>query len=97
MNFVLNSSSVRSGSVSGLQATFTCVVDSWPPAQVEWSYINSSRISIETSRPSPQRQVSTLTVSSVELGDQGVFTCNATSQFGSISSSANLDIFGELD
>ena len=94
--FVLNSSNVRSGDDSDLMAAFMCIVDSQPPATIEWSYVNNSTITIETVQENSLRQISTLRVSSVDIGDQGVFTCTATSPYGSISSSANLRIFGEL-
>ena len=94
--FVLNSSNVRSGDDSDLLAAFRCIVDSQPPATIEWSYFNNSRITIETVQENSLRQISTLGISSVDIVDQGVFTCTATSPYGSISSSANLRVFGEL-
>ena len=99
MNFVANSSSVRSGSAFGEDVTFTCTVDSWPLASVNWSYNGGldSRISTQTSQPSSIRQVSTLTFLSVEQEDDGSsFTCTATSQYGVITSSGSIGIFGEL-
>ena len=100
MNIVINSSTARSSDNSQLTVTFTCVVDSQPTAQIIWFFDNGidiSRISIMTDIPSTQRQVSTLTLSSVQLGDQGLWTCNATSPYGSISSSASLTIFGKTN
>ena len=102
-NLVINSSTARFSSNSQLTATFTCIIDSQPLAKITWysenlagdSTFDDPRIFVNTDTPSRERQISTLTFMSVELGDQGRFTCNATSQYGSISSTANLNIFGE--
>ena len=99
VNFVANSSSVRSGGAFGQDAVFTCTVDSWPLASIEWSYpdaIGGSRVSIVLNQSDPTRQESTLTFDSVDLEDDDTsFTCSATSEFGSISSTGTLGIFGE--
>ena len=97
MELTINSSTARSGGGTELFVTFTCTVDSQPLAELTWFYNTTiePRISILSDVPSPERQVSTLTLSNVQFGDQGEFTCNATSPYGSISSSAILSIFGE--
>ena len=95
--FVLNSTFVRSGADLGLMATFTCTVNSQPTATIEWSYDLNVSVSIQTVNQSTLRQVSTLTIPSVDIGDQGEFTCRATSPYGSVTSTANLGVFGKLD
>ena len=92
--FVLNSTFVRSRADLGLTATFTCTVNSQPTATIEWSYDLNVSVSIQTVT---LRQVSTLTIPSVDIGDQGEFTCRATSPYGSVTSTANLGVFGKLD
>lgn len=94
--FVENSSDVRSGADLGLAATFFCTVDSQPLADIQWSYVNDSRVSVQTDRQGLVRQLSTLRISSVQFGDEGVFTCSAVSPFGSKSSSGNLGVFGKF-
>ena len=103
-NLVINSTVARLGNDSQLTATFTCTVDSQPLAKINWYYeqfagdntFDDPRIFVNTDTPSQERQISTLTFFPVVLGDQGRFTCNATSSYGSIVSSANLNI-GECD
>ena len=102
---VINSSVARFSGDSQLTATFTCIVDSQPLAEISWYFENFAgnstfddpRIFVNTDTPRPERQISTLTFLRVVLGDQGRFTCNATSPYGSIVSTANLNIFGECD
>ena len=102
---VINSSVARFSGDSQLTATFTCIVDSQPLAKINWYFENVAgnstfddpRIFVNTDTPSQARQISTLTFLRVVLGDQGRFTCNATSPYGSIESTANLNIFGECD
>ena len=99
-NLVTNSSTARSNNVSELTATFRCVVDSYPLATIAWYYnnstVNDTRISITTYSPTRGRLVSILVVSAVEIRDRGTFTCTAVSDYGSVSSTANLAVFGEL-
>ena len=98
-NIVINTSSARSMENVAQSVTFTCIIDSQPLANVDWFFdsntnINESRISIRTDTPSLERQVTVLTISPVQLGDQGQVTCSANSTYGSISSTAYLKIFG---
>ena len=95
VSLVVNSSDVRSGADLGL-VSFNCTIDSQPLANIEWSYVNNSRVSIQTDRQGLVRQLSTLRISSVEFGDKGVFTCSAMSPVGSNSSSGNLSVFGKF-
>ena len=98
-NIVINSSTARSVGNSGQTANFVCIVDSQPLANITWSYESfaDSRISIMTDRPIQERQVSVLTLFAVQFGDQGQFICNAISPYGSISSTADLNIFGKYE
>lgn len=91
-NIVINSSTARSMENVAQLVTFTCIVDSQPLANITWLFTYND--SITTDRPSPERQVSVLTVSPVELGDRGQYVCSANSSYGSILSTAYLNIFG---
>jgi hypothetical protein len=102
VSLVTNSSRIRSGGSVGLDTTFSCTVQSQPLTPIEWSYTNLNgedaiddlRISIENDPSLQLRQVeSVLTLSSAQFEDQGVFGCSATSPFGSLYSSAYLNIF----
>lgn len=75
---------------AGKQLELTCNVLADPPATVIWSKESLQKIS----RASFVNSNSTLVIRSVEISDEGKYTCLAVNRQGHTSSSATLEVKG---
>ena len=86
----------------GGTTSFTCEANGEPLPIIIWYFNgaalnenNASKYAI-TERQSPNSNVNTLTIMSVESSDVGTYTCNATNVISSDTSSAVLTVNGEF-
>ena len=85
----------------GYTVFFTCRFSGLPPPAVTWllgaanvNVSNSSRASVSSAGTGAASYANTLTITSVQLADAGLYTCLIRNALGNVSSSATLTVGG---